>query len=131
MRPFDRALQGGRLLTKRQVLKGNSLVTAADQTGCSEEDNDRRQHELSCCGFSDGSNRRDRLRCGRTGCCQSDARLIAGLGSRQSSTRRRYMSTMRAVQVSKPGGSFEMVEREVPQPTSRQVRVKVQACGLC
>jgi D-arabinose 1-dehydrogenase-like Zn-dependent alcohol dehydrogenase len=38
---------------------------------------------------------------------------------------------MRAVQVSKPGGSFEMVEREVPQPTSRQVRVKVQACGLC
>jgi alcohol dehydrogenase/propanol-preferring alcohol dehydrogenase len=33
--------------------------------------------------------------------------------------------------VSKPGGPFEIVEREVPQPTSRQVRVKVQACGLC
>jgi len=38
---------------------------------------------------------------------------------------------MRAVQVSRPGGPFELVEREVPQPGRRQVRVKVQACGLC
>ena len=38
---------------------------------------------------------------------------------------------MRAVQVSRPGGPFEMVEREAPQPGPRQVRVKVQACGLC
>jgi len=38
---------------------------------------------------------------------------------------------MRAVQVSKPGGPLELVEREVPQPGPRQVRVKVQACGLC
>jgi len=41
------------------------------------------------------------------------------------------MPKMRAVQISKPGGPFEMVEREVPQPGPRQVRVKVQACGLC
>ncbi len=41
------------------------------------------------------------------------------------------MPKMRAVQVSKPGGPFEMVEREIPQPGPRQVRVKVQACGLC
>jgi D-arabinose 1-dehydrogenase-like Zn-dependent alcohol dehydrogenase len=38
---------------------------------------------------------------------------------------------VRAVQVSRPGGPFELVEREVPQPGPRQVRVKVQACGLC
>ena len=38
---------------------------------------------------------------------------------------------MRAVQVSRPGGPLELVEREVPQPGPRQVRVKVQACGLC
>jgi D-arabinose 1-dehydrogenase-like Zn-dependent alcohol dehydrogenase len=38
---------------------------------------------------------------------------------------------MRAAQVSKPGGPFELVEREVPRPGPRQVRVKVQACGLC
>jgi len=37
----------------------------------------------------------------------------------------------RAVQVSRPGGPFEMVEREIPEPGPRQVRVKVQACGLC
>ena len=41
------------------------------------------------------------------------------------------MTRMRAVQVSKAKGPFEMVEREVPQPGPRQVRVKVQACGLC
>jgi D-arabinose 1-dehydrogenase-like Zn-dependent alcohol dehydrogenase len=41
------------------------------------------------------------------------------------------MPNMRAMQVSRPGGPFEMVEREIPQPGPRQVRVKVQACGLC
>ena len=41
------------------------------------------------------------------------------------------MAKMRAVQVASPGGAFEMVEREIPQPGPRQVRVKVQACGLC
>ena len=41
------------------------------------------------------------------------------------------MANMRAIQVSRPGGAFEMVEREIPQPGLRQVRVKVQACGLC
>ena len=41
------------------------------------------------------------------------------------------MAKMRAVQVPKPGGPFQMVERDIPQPGPRQVRVKVQACGLC
>lgn len=41
------------------------------------------------------------------------------------------MAKMRAVQVTRPGGPFEMVERDIPQPDRRQVRVKVQACGLC
>jgi D-arabinose 1-dehydrogenase-like Zn-dependent alcohol dehydrogenase len=41
------------------------------------------------------------------------------------------MPKMRAVQVTRPGGPFEMVEREIPQPGPRQVRLRVQACGLC
>ena len=41
------------------------------------------------------------------------------------------MPKMRAVQVTRPGGPFEIVEREIPQPGPRQVRIKVQACGLC
>jgi D-arabinose 1-dehydrogenase-like Zn-dependent alcohol dehydrogenase len=41
------------------------------------------------------------------------------------------MATARAVQVSRPGGPFEMVEREISNPGPRQVRIKVQACGLC
>ncbi len=41
------------------------------------------------------------------------------------------MAKMRAVQVSSPGGPLELVEREIPQPASGQVRIKVQACGIC
>src|SRR5499425_1364807 len=38
---------------------------------------------------------------------------------------------MRAMQISKAGGPFELVERDIPQPGPRQVRIKVQACGVC
>jgi D-arabinose 1-dehydrogenase-like Zn-dependent alcohol dehydrogenase len=41
------------------------------------------------------------------------------------------MSKMRALQVSRPGGPFEMVEREIPEPGAGSVRIKVQACGIC
>ena len=38
---------------------------------------------------------------------------------------------MTAAQISKPGGDFELVERDVPEPGPGQVRVKVDACGIC
>jgi D-arabinose 1-dehydrogenase-like Zn-dependent alcohol dehydrogenase len=38
---------------------------------------------------------------------------------------------MKAVQISKPGGNFEIVERPIPEPGREQVRVKVEACGIC
>jgi D-arabinose 1-dehydrogenase-like Zn-dependent alcohol dehydrogenase len=41
------------------------------------------------------------------------------------------MSRMRAVQVSSANGPFELVVRDTPTPSSRQVRIKVQACGIC
>src|SRR6202171_593072 len=41
------------------------------------------------------------------------------------------MSKMKAVQVSKPGGNFELVKRNIPEPTRNQVRIKVEACGIC
>jgi D-arabinose 1-dehydrogenase-like Zn-dependent alcohol dehydrogenase len=40
-------------------------------------------------------------------------------------------SKMKAVQVSKPGGNFELVERNIPEPARGQVRIKVEACGIC
>jgi D-arabinose 1-dehydrogenase-like Zn-dependent alcohol dehydrogenase len=38
---------------------------------------------------------------------------------------------MRAVQISKPGGNFEVVEHPIPDPGRGQVRIKVEACGIC
>src|SRR5437867_455959 len=41
------------------------------------------------------------------------------------------MAQMTAVQISRAGGPFEVVKREVPVPGPNQVRIKVQACGVC
>jgi len=38
---------------------------------------------------------------------------------------------MKAVQVPAAGADFQVVEREIPQPGAGQVRIKVQACGVC
>ena len=38
---------------------------------------------------------------------------------------------MKVAQISKPGGDFEIVERDIPEPDAGQVRIKVQACGVC
>src|SRR5258706_122187 len=40
-------------------------------------------------------------------------------------------ATMKAVQVGKKGGSFELVERDRPEPGPGQVRIQVKACGIC
>ncbi len=41
------------------------------------------------------------------------------------------MSRMRVVQVARKGGPFELVERDMPTPGPGEVRIKVQACGVC
>ena len=41
------------------------------------------------------------------------------------------MSKMRAVQVTRSNGPFENIEREIPEPGVGQVRIKVEACGVC
>jgi D-arabinose 1-dehydrogenase-like Zn-dependent alcohol dehydrogenase len=38
---------------------------------------------------------------------------------------------MKAAQIPRPGGDFEIVDREIPQPGAGQIRIKVQACGVC
>src|SRR4029077_15905783 len=38
---------------------------------------------------------------------------------------------MKAAQISAPHGGFQLVERDIPEPGARQVRVKVEACGIC
>ncbi len=41
------------------------------------------------------------------------------------------MSQMTAVQVSGPGGTFETVTRQVPEPGTGTVRIRIEACGVC
>jgi D-arabinose 1-dehydrogenase-like Zn-dependent alcohol dehydrogenase len=41
------------------------------------------------------------------------------------------MRQMKVAQVPSPGAGFQMVEREIPEPDAGQVRIKVQACGVC
>ena len=38
---------------------------------------------------------------------------------------------MNAAQISKPGGDWELIERDIPEPSAGEVRVKVEACGIC
>src|SRR6516164_10519319 len=41
------------------------------------------------------------------------------------------MAKMKAVQVPRPGADFEVVERDIPEPGAGQLRIRVQACGVC
>ena len=41
------------------------------------------------------------------------------------------IAPMKAAQIPKPGADFQIVEREVPTPGAGEVRIKVQACGVC
>jgi propanol-preferring alcohol dehydrogenase len=41
------------------------------------------------------------------------------------------MQTMTAMQVTRAGGEFEAVQRQLPEPAANQVRIKIEACGIC
>jgi D-arabinose 1-dehydrogenase-like Zn-dependent alcohol dehydrogenase len=41
------------------------------------------------------------------------------------------IGTMKVAQITKPGAGFQIVDREIPEPGAGQVRIKVQACGVC
>jgi propanol-preferring alcohol dehydrogenase len=41
------------------------------------------------------------------------------------------MARMKVAQISKPHGDFELVERDIPNPGRSQVRIRVEACGVC
>jgi alcohol dehydrogenase/propanol-preferring alcohol dehydrogenase len=41
------------------------------------------------------------------------------------------MSTMQAARVPDAGGDFEIVDMPIPEPDADEVRVRVEACGIC
>jgi D-arabinose 1-dehydrogenase-like Zn-dependent alcohol dehydrogenase len=41
------------------------------------------------------------------------------------------IAPMKVAQIAKAGGDFKIVEREIPKPRAGEVRIKVQACGVC
>jgi D-arabinose 1-dehydrogenase-like Zn-dependent alcohol dehydrogenase len=46
-------------------------------------------------------------------------------------TTRVAIAPMKAAQIPKPGADFQIVDREIPEPGRGEVRLKVQACGVC
>src|SRR3954471_1175678 len=56
---------------------------------------------------------------------------MEGLMATMRVASRQELAPMTVAQISRPGGDFEIVEREVPEPGAREVRIKVQACGVC
>src|SRR5450432_455746 len=46
-------------------------------------------------------------------------------------TSRVAITPMKVARIPKPGADFEIVESEIPKPGVGQVRIKVQACGVC
>src|SRR5215469_1965798 len=41
------------------------------------------------------------------------------------------IAPMKVAQIPKAGADFEIVQREIPKPEAGQVRIKVEACGVC
>ncbi len=41
------------------------------------------------------------------------------------------VGTMKVARIPKPGADFQIVEVEIPAPGDREVRIKVEACGIC
>lgn len=41
------------------------------------------------------------------------------------------VALMKVAQIPSPGADFQIVEREIPEPDSGEVRIKVLACGVC
>ena len=41
------------------------------------------------------------------------------------------MPQMIAVQIPSPGKPFEVVKRDIPAPRTNEIRIRVQACGIC
>jgi D-arabinose 1-dehydrogenase-like Zn-dependent alcohol dehydrogenase len=41
------------------------------------------------------------------------------------------VATMKVALIAGPGEDFQVVERDIPEPCAGEVRIKVQACGVC
>jgi len=63
-------------------------------------------------------------------CRLPQSELVPGSSAEFSEKQNLFMPKMREAQIARPGGTFEMAEREVPQPAAGWVRIKVQACGI-
>ncbi len=46
-------------------------------------------------------------------------------------TTRVAVTPMKSAQIPKPGADFQIVDRDIPKPGVGEVRIKVQACGVC
>src|ERR1700689_4690646 len=60
-----------------------------------------------------------------------EPRLVRCVKQSLDQTAGGIMATMRVVQIPRPNGPFEIVERQIPDPGAGSIRIKVLACGIC
>jgi D-arabinose 1-dehydrogenase-like Zn-dependent alcohol dehydrogenase len=60
---------------------------------------------------------------------KNNQKILGGVMT--TATTKLAAAPMRAAQIPAPGADFEIIEREIPQPHAGQVRIKVEACGVC
>src|SRR6201984_1210378 len=83
---------------------------------------------LEAVGITDSGAFRSLLSSSEHGKCSSTiTKFIGG----HMATTAVSAGTMKAAQISKAGDDFELVERDIPEPGPGQVRVNVEACGIC
>jgi hypothetical protein len=61
------------------------------------------------------------------------AKFVGRLGAEldvEAGRKAAHLATLNVLAVA-PGADFEIVEREIPEPGPGQVRIRVQACGVC
>jgi D-arabinose 1-dehydrogenase-like Zn-dependent alcohol dehydrogenase len=70
----------------------------------------------------------------RAGGCGNVARALPAGAARTLTPQAQVepsMARMKVIQVPRPNAALELIERDIPEPGARQVRIKVQACGIC
>src|SRR4051812_49917557 len=58
-------------------------------------------------------------------------RVVFPMAADNEISERARMATMKVVEIAEANAPFRLVERPIPEPQSGEVRIRVEACGIC